>query len=148
MGYWTFFTWFCVLLLIISCFLNSLRKLYCFDAKFRDHSINNRLIRSNHESTNLVFTNFFHPIFLSWKRKQISYWSKKAKPFFLSWKNQNKCYILKGSVIVTNVLIHEDRIFWRQLLENKEMTFKNVKNDKQACSFIRQVRVVVLFSSS
>ena len=28
----------------ISCFLNSLRKLYCFDAKFRDHSINNRLI--------------------------------------------------------------------------------------------------------
>ena len=66
-------TWSSIHSISISCFLNSLRKLYCFDAKFRDHSINNRLIRSNHESTNHVFSNFFtnisHNLFVTSKNK-------------------------------------------------------------------------------
>ena len=36
----------------------------------------------------------------------------------------------------------------KKFLENKEMAFKNVKNVKQACSFIRQVRLSVYISKN
>ena len=55
--------------------------------------------RSNswHVFTNCPNTNLrtFSPIFLSWKRKQIPYWSKKA--FFCQfWANHNKYFITFG----------------------------------------------------
>ena len=40
----------------------------------------------------------------------------------------------------------KDIMFSKKLLENKEIVFKNVKNVKRACSFIRQVRVAILLS--
>ena len=42
----------------------------------------------------------FSPIFFSWKRNQISYWSKRN--FVLSWKNQNKHYVILAKKICEN----------------------------------------------
>ena len=57
------------------------------------------LSSSRHVSTNFSKTNLriISPIFISYKRKQISFWSKKVFFSALSiWENKNKCHLIFG----------------------------------------------------
>ena len=54
-------------------------------------------VTSNHQTTNLVFPNFFHKFILSlssWKRKQTFHWSKTEKKSVLDRSNKHIIYPL------------------------------------------------------
>ena len=48
-------------------------------------------------------------------------------------------YIYRTRALITNrswiLAIHKDRIFWKNLLENKEMVFKNAVKNIQAAAY-------------